>query len=159
MSHYAITPLGAVGRGLLAGAAGTAAMTASQMTVMKVQGGSSSTVPGQVAQRVGGGVFKRKVPDEKLGMLTQVVHWAYGTAWGAAYGIGHTSLPLPTTAGGVLFGTVVWGFGSVAMLPAMQLSPPVWQRPPTGTAYEVGYHLVYGLAAALTYRALTPGRR
>lgn len=159
MTHHAITPLGAIGRGLLAGAAGTAAMTACQLAVMKVQGGESSTVPGQVAQRVGEGVFMRKLPDEKLGMLTQVVHWTYGTGWGAVYGAAQSSLHLPAPVHGVLFGVVNWTAGSVVGLPAMQFAPPVWERPAKGNAMEIGYHLVYGVATALTYRLLTPKHR
>ncbi len=159
MPHHTITPLGAIGRGLLAGAAGTAAMTACQTAAMKAQGGQPSTVPGQVAQRVGEGVFRRKVPDDQLGTLTQVMHWSYGTSWGAVYGAAQSTLHLPALHHGLLFGTLAWGTGSLIGLPAMQLAPPVWQRPPAGTAMEAGYHLVYGLGAALAYRLLTPNRR
>ncbi len=131
-------------------------MTACQTAVMKIQGGQPSTVPGQVAQRVGEGVFDRRVPDDRLGVLTQVVHWSYGTGWGAAYGVAQASLPAPIALSGPLFALVNWTTGSAVGLPAMRLAPPVRQRPAQGTAIELGYHLVYGLGVALAYGALSP---
>lgn len=155
MPHHAITPLGAIGRGLLAGAAGTAAMTACQTAVMQARGGQSSTVPGQVAQRIGEGVFRRKVPDQQLGTLTQIMHWGYGTTWGAAYGAVQSSLHLPILSPALLFGAANWAANSALLLPALELAPPVSQRPAQGTAEELGYHLVYGLGVTAAYRLLT----
>jgi hypothetical protein len=37
----------------------------------------------------------------------------------------------------------------------MRLSPPVWQLPPASIAPDVGFHLVYGVAAAAAHRALS----
>jgi hypothetical protein len=37
---------------------------------------------------------------------------------------------------------------------AMQIAPPPWQDPRSSLAMDVGFHLVYGLAAATVFRVL-----
>lgn len=143
--------LGSLARGVAAGAAGTAAMTAAQMAYYKATGWESSSAPGEVAKRTIGGVLQRDVPEDKDALLNNGMHVIYGTSWGALFGL--------TAAGrdpgtGILFGLVVWG-ASLVHLPAMQLAPPVWQYPPQQVASDVGFHVLYGVAAATTYKALS----
>jgi len=98
-----VTPLGAVGRGLVAGVAGTAVMMAWQELSARLRssGGSQNqeaqpahedpwvgaSAPAKLARRIIEGVFDRHVPPERTGLLTNAMHWAYGTGWGAAYGL------------------------------------------------------------------------
>lgn len=148
------SPLGAVVRGLVAGAAGTAAMTAAQTAVAKRRGSEPSTTPAEVGKRIVEGVLQRgPVRDDQIPLLNAAMHWAYGTSWGAVYGLAQGTRRARVTRGGPAFGTFVWG-ASLVELPAMKLAPPVWKSPPAGLAEEVGYHVVYGLAVALTYAAL-----
>jgi len=149
------TPLGAVGRGLLAGAVGTAAMTAVQTAVAKARGEEASTTPATVAKRVGEGVLHRDVPDDEATTqkLNQAMHWSYGTTWGAVYGLAQGTREASVARGGPAFGAFVWG-ASLLQLPAMKLAPPVWEYPPLELALEVGYHVVYGLGVAAAYAAL-----
>lgn len=163
------TPLGAIGRGLLAGAVGTAAMTAWQTLSAKLQdsgeepGGSSSeesqdpwaqaSAPAKVARRVAEGVFEAEIPAARIGTVTEAMHWGYGTTWGGVYGTlagtrGHSSL-----GGGLAFGAAVWA-SSYAQLVPMGLYEPPWRYPPRRLALELSYHLVYGAATAVAYRAL-----
>jgi len=44
-------------------------------------------------------------------LLTNVVHWLYGTGWGAAYGLLRRTLGGPAVAVGTGFGTAVWTAG------------------------------------------------
>ena len=39
-------------------------------------------------------------------------------------------------------------------LPALGLTPPVWEYDPKTLASDVGFHLVYGVTAASAYKAL-----
>ena len=39
----------------------------------------------------------------------------------------------------------------------MKLAPPVWEYPPTELGLDVSYHLVYGLATATAFGALSRG--
>jgi hypothetical protein len=139
------TPLGAVRRGLLAGAAGTAAMTAAQTAYLKARGEAPSSTPGEVGRRIVEGVFQRRVPEERTGLLNNAMHWLYGTSWGALYGL----RPL----GALRFAALVWS-ASLVHLPAMRLAPPVWEYPPEQLASDVGFHAVYGAGVAASYAVL-----
>ncbi len=154
MKQSAITPLGAVARGLLAGVAGTAAMTAYQTAVAKARGTEPSTTPAEVAKRIIRCVFHRRVSEERTELLNNAMHWTYGTSWGAVYGLTAGVDKAPALPRGLAFGASVWGV-SLIQLPAMKLAPPVWRYPPVELALDVSYHLVYGTAVAGAYAALS----
>lgn len=147
------TPLGAVGRGLAAGVVGTAAMTGVQTAVAKARDQEDSTTPAEVAKRIIRGVLQREVPEERTALLNNVMHWTYGTSWGAVYGLVQGTMQASAFKHGALFGVGVWST-SLVQLPAMQLAPPVWEYPRAELALEVGYHVVYGLGVAAAYAAL-----
>jgi len=149
------TPLGAVGRGLIAGAAGTAAMTVYQTAVAKLRGSEASTTPAEVGKRVIRGVFHRRFDEDQTGALNNAMHWSYGTGWGTVYALTDGIVKPPLVLRGLAFGTLVWG-ASLLELPAMKLAPPVWEYPPLELALDVSYHLVYGVAVAAAYAALRP---
>lgn len=147
------SPLAAVGRGLAAGAVGTAAMTGYQLAVAKLRDSGSSSAPAEVGRRIIEGVFQREVPEEGMGALNNAMHVVYGTSWGPVYGVAQSSLGLPAPHHGALFGTLVWG-ASLVELPAMKIAPPIWKTPPLEIALDLSYHLVYGLAVAAAYALL-----
>ena len=147
------TPLGAVIKGVVAGAIGTAVMTAYQLAAAKAMGSGSSNVPGEVGKRVLEGVFQREVSDEQVEQLTNPVHVIYGVSWGPLYGIVQSSLSRGSGRHGLAFGTAVWG-ASLVQLPAMKLAPPVWEMSPSSIALDLSYHLVYGLGVAAGYAAI-----
>jgi hypothetical protein len=73
----------AIGKGLLAGLAATAAITISQMIEMKITKRKPSDAPVKVAEKT---VGAEPTPGEKENM-SEELHWAYGTTWGVARGI------------------------------------------------------------------------
>ena len=73
-----------IGKGIVAGLAGTAAMTVSSTLEMKMQGREASTAPAKAAGKVLG-VQPRNPEGEAR--FSQVVHWGYGTGWGVARGL------------------------------------------------------------------------
>lgn len=99
------------------------------------------------------GVFQRSVPENWMSFLNNAVHVAYGTGWGAAYGICEASRRDSSVRHGVPFGMLVWG-ASLVELPAAKLAPPVWQYPPKELALDVSYHLVYGVGVAAALAAI-----
>lgn len=153
MSHH-LSPLGALGRGLIAGAAGTAALTASQFVAAKLTGGEMPTAAGVVAKRISEGVFEQQVPEDRFPVLNQAMHWGYGCAWGGVYGMAQATLRLPVPHHGFLFGALV-GAAATAELPVLGLMPPPTQVPPSALALNTLHHLVYGLATAGTFHALS----
>jgi hypothetical protein len=48
---------------------------------------------------------------------------------------------------GAALGLGVWT-ASLVELPLLGVAPPVWRRPPRAIAADLGFHLVYGFAAA-----------
>jgi hypothetical protein len=136
-------------RGVAAGAAGTAVMTAAQLAYAKATGTGSSSTPAEVGRRVIGGVLRREVPEDEE-VLNNAMHWVYGTSWGALLGLAAAGRE---PGRGVVFGLTVWG-ASLVHLPAMRLAPPVWEYDPKTLASDVGFHVVYGVATAGAYRAL-----
>ncbi|MGH3091197.1 MAG: hypothetical protein ACRDOG_02535 [Gaiellaceae bacterium] len=161
--------LGSVGRGLLAGMAGTAAMTLAQEAVSWARNRRSSIAgslreprtwadappPAQVARRaanvVGYRVTKRQVP-----VLGNAVHLGYGIALGGLYGLAQERLRLHPLTHGAIFGTAVWGL-QYAALPALEIYEPIWRYPPGTLAVDLSYHLAYGLGVAGAHAALDTG--
>jgi hypothetical protein len=159
------SPLAAVGQGLCAGVIGTAIFTAYQELVMKRGEDESpppkdwgeTPEPAQVGQRVAKGVFQRDVPLRKAGLLTNIVHWLYGTSWGALYALIEESVHQPAVSGAALAGAVMTS--DYTLLPAMKLYEPPWRYSPATLAKDAGNHLVHGLAIAGAYRAIDIARR
>lgn len=160
------TPLGAVGLGLLAGIGGTAAMTAYQEVRSRIQKSGSENgntsepptwkdapEPAQIGRRIVEGLFSREVSRDKIRVLTNAVHWGYGTACGTLYGLVQSSARPHSALHGIVFGSAVWG-SSYVMLPAMKLRKQIWEYPPKTLAADLTSHLVYGLGVAAAYRAL-----
>jgi hypothetical protein len=161
-----VSPSGAVARGLAAGVAGTALMTVYQGLVAKLEESRPDDEPGdpwenapapaKVAKRIIEGFFHREVGAEKIPLLTTVMHWAYGTLWGAGYALLAERLEAPATARGLAFGTGVWA-ASYAQLVPLGLYAPPWEYDARTLATDLSYHLVYGLGVAYVYEAASKG--
>lgn len=168
-ARSSITPLGALGRGFLAGVLGTGAMTGWQMLSAKVQSSGEespqtesdppadpweqASAPAKLAKRVGEGVFDQDVSPDLIPLLTNAMHWGYGTSWGAVYGLVAGTLGRSRLRDGLLFGTAVWVMSYVQLVP-MGLYEPPWKYPANELAMDLSYHLVYGAGVAGGYRIL-----
>jgi uncharacterized membrane protein YagU involved in acid resistance len=171
MSTTNPSPLGAIARGIAAGVVGTGVMTLAQTLPSKLQssgggdGGSQdegeqqqqtwdeASAPAKVAKKVSEGVFDHEVSPKRIPLLTQGMHWGYGTAWGGVYGLLQGSVHAPPLRHGLLFGTVVWAMSYVQLVP-MGLYEPPWKYAPKDIAMEIGYHLAYGAGVAGAFRVL-----
>lgn len=98
-------------------------------------------------------VFHRDVPPEKIGLVTNVMHWGYGTSWGMLYGVIHGTDPRTPLGSGLLFGTGVWAMSYVTLVP-MGLYKPPWSYTPTELAMDLSYHLAYGAGVGIGYAAV-----
>ena len=157
------SPLAALTQGLAAGVVGTAVFTAYQELTrpsgcdQQPRSWDEAPDPAQVGQRVVEGVFHRQVPLRRAGLLTNVVHWLYGSSWGAVYGVIEESVRKPLVSG-VALTSVVMGT-DYTLLPAMKIYDPPWRYPAGVLGKDFANHLVHGLAVAGAYRALEPAFR
>lgn len=139
-----------VGKGLVAGAVGTAAMTLSSTIEAKVRNRGASTAPADAARTVLGiAKFESDTAEERFGEL---VHWAYGTGWGVVRGM------LRTFGLGPRLSTLahlasVYGTEQV-MLPELDVAPPATEWGAKEVAIDLWHHLVYALATAAAYERL-----
>jgi hypothetical protein len=138
-----------VGKGLFAGAAGTAAMTVSSTLEMKIRGRPGSSAPAEAAAKVLG---VEPTGEAEQARFSNLLHWGYGTSWGAVRGlIGATGLEgKEATAAHLL---AVWG-AEQTMLPALGVTPPFWQWGAKEVAIDAFHHLVYVGATGVAYAAL-----
>lgn len=138
--------------GLVAGLAGTAAMTASQALEMRLTGRKPSATPAEAVCKLLG--IETRTQEEEQHLALEA-HWTYGTAWGLAEPV-IAGLRKPLAS--VVYLLTVWGAGA-ALLDATGLAPPPtrWSRKSLLT--DVGHHLVYVATSTLTGRLLRRVRR
>lgn len=142
-----------VGKGLFAGVVGTAAMTVSSTLEMKIRDRPGSSAPAEAAGKVLGVEPKGEAEQARF---SNMVHWGYGTSWGAVRGlIGAAGLEGPGAAAAHL--GVVWGTEQV-MLPALGVAPPFWRWGVKEVAIDTLHHLVYAGATSVAYAFLDPHR-
>ena len=146
---------GRIAAGVAASAVGTAAMTAAQTATYSLTAAKPSDAPGQVGRRLLEGVFGRKVRRREREALNQAMHWLYGTSWGVALGLATARGDEPPRIAptGAVLGLGVWA-ASLVELPLLGVAPPVWRQSPRGVAADLGFHLVYGFAAAAALQRL-----
>lgn len=173
MSRPRIIPLGAIARGVAAGAVGTLAMDLVWYSRYRRGGGedrftdwefSASTksfddagAPAQIGKRIVEGLFHTELPPESAAFTNNVVHWATGSQWGAVYGVAAGSAAAANPALGLLLGAAAWGTSYVVM-PLAKLYKPIWEYDAKTLAKDLSAHLVFGLATAGAFRALSRGR-
>jgi hypothetical protein len=138
-----------IGKGLLAGAAGTAVMTVSSTVEAKLRGRKASDAPAQAAGKVLG---VKPVGEAESQRFSTLVHWAYGTLWGSVRGLLAALGISGTPAAGAHF-AAVWG-SEVVMLPTLGVAPPVTQWGSKEVAIDAWHHLVYAAATSLAYAFL-----
>ncbi len=140
----------AIGKGLVAGAAGTATMTVSSTLEAKLRGREFSTAPAQAAKKLLG--IKEFESDAAEARFSNLVHWAYGTGWGVARGVLGELLPPRRAAVGHF--ASVWG-SALVMLPALGVAPPAWKWGAEEVAIDVFHHAVYATVTGIAFERLS----
>src|SRR5271165_1431083 len=139
-----------VGKGLVAGFAGTAVMTVSSTLEAKVRGRKPSSAPARATAKVLGiACFEDDVAAARFNDLS---HWGYGTGWGVVRGLfGATGMP--ARAATAAHGAAIWGSAQMA-LPALEVAPPVVFWSPQEMAIDLFHHTVYAIATGVAYELL-----
>jgi hypothetical protein len=138
------------GNGVLAGVAGTAAMTVSSTVEAKLRGRPYSTAPAKAAARALG--IETFEDGAAYARFSNLVHWGYGTGWGVARGVLRALGIGPRLATPAHF-AVLWG-SALYTLPRYEVAPPVTQWGAEDVAIDVFHHLVYVTTAALAFELL-----
>jgi len=90
--------------------------------------------------------------DGAQARFTTLVHWGYGTGWGAVHGL-LAGIGLPPRAATAGHFAAVFGSGLV-MLPKLEVAPPLPEWGAPAIAIDAFHHTVYALATGIAYRLL-----
>jgi hypothetical protein len=140
----------AIGKGLVAGFVGTAAMTVSSTVEARLRGRASSSAPARATAKVLG--IAEFEDDTAKARFNDLSHWGFGTGWGVVRGFLGAS-PLPAASATALHGAAVWG-NSQVMLPALEIAPPSVFWPKEEIAVDALHHAVYAVATGIAYELL-----
>jgi hypothetical protein len=144
----------ALGKGLVAGFAGTAAMTVSSTLEQHLRGRAASSAPADATAKVLGiAEFTDDAAMERFGFLS---HWGYGTGWGVVRAaLGSVLPPRAATAAHL---AAIWGNEQV-MLPALDVAPPITMWGGKEIAIDAWHHVVYATATGAAYELLSANGR
>ena len=139
-----------IGRGLVAGLAGTAAMTISSTLEAKLRGRAASSAPARATSKVLG--IMAFEDDRAAARFNDLSHWGYGTGWGVVRGV-LSALGLSPRAATVAHGAAIYGAAQVT-LPALDIAPPAIFWPKEEIAIDAFHHAVYAAATGGAYALL-----
>jgi hypothetical protein len=136
-------------RGVVAGAAGTAALTLSYATERRLRPGvrgpldyDDSLVPGQI---VAGIMHLSHVTAREENELGLALRWSYGSAFGVWYWMLRRRLGGPRAS--AAFGATLMT-ATLTLFPLLGRTPPPWRWPPSVLATAFGTHAAYVCAVA-----------
>lgn len=132
---------GNIGKGLMAGFAGTVFMTVSSTIEQQARRRQASSAPADAAEKLLG-IEKFHAAEQRFSTL---VHWGYGTGWGVMRGLLRGAGLSPELATAAHY-SAVWG-GAQVMLPALEVA--MW-----GLKEVAIHHLVYAVTAGIAYELL-----
>jgi hypothetical protein len=165
------TPLGALVRGLAAGAVGSAAQSLFFELTNRLQPhapGAPFAPPDEaqrdeqatetVARRFVEGFMRRGPLDEEAKKRGgKLVHYAVGAGFGTAWALARETVPALRRPLGVAgFGVAAWIVGDDVLYPAFRLGNGPMGYPLSTHAYAITAHLVFAAATAASYEALRP---
>jgi len=166
-----VSPMGALLRGMCAGALGSAAQSAffkltAPLAPKSPPGAFDPPEAAQKNENQTETVARRLV--EKLAQrgpldagqkqrAGKLVHYGFGAMWGGLYGLARESAPvLDTPLGVAAFSAGVWALGDNALLELFKIAGPPNRYPPKVHAFALAGHLAYGAGLWAGYQALRP---
>jgi hypothetical protein len=142
-------------RSVLAGTAGTAAMTLEYETERRVRHNhrgpldyDDSLVPGKIVASI---MHLGRVTDREDNELGLALRWGYGSAFGIWHGWLRRRMSEPWAS--LIFGATLMT-ATFSLFPLLGRTPPPSEWPPDVMATSIGSHAVYVLAVATVDDAL-----
>lgn len=111
---------------------------------------NSNEMAAQAFARV---VLRRHLTGRELSVAAAVIHFSFGAAVGAFYGM-LTESKMVRRRSGVAFGSALWLAADEIAMPVMGLSDPTWCRPLEMHLQSWSAHLVYGVVAEQVRRGI-----
>jgi putative membrane protein len=108
----------------------------------------------ETAKVISGKVFGRELQESEKKPAGAAVHYAFGTATGGLYGALAEVTPQVTTGAGIPFGAAFWLLADEISVPLLGLSKGPGEYPVSTHVYALASHLVYGVTAEMSRRAL-----
>lgn len=166
---YFVSPLGALFRGLVAGAVGSYVQTVFLKRTASLAPPTPKDVftppeeeqqgelpTSTVARRTVEGMLRRgPLSPEQKKRGGNLVHYAFGAAWGGLYGLSRESFPsLASPLGSLAWGALVWGASDNLLLPAFKLGAWPNKYPAKMHGYYLAAHLAYGAGLSASYELM-----
>jgi hypothetical protein len=148
------TVASSIGKGLVAGFAGTAAMTLSSTLEARLRGRTASSAPARATAKMLG--IKEFEDDIAKARFNDLSHWGYGTGWGVLRGL-LAATGMSPKAATAIHGAAIYGAAQVT-LPALEIAPPsiFWSK--QEIAIDAFHHAVYATATGVAYELIGNGR-
>jgi hypothetical protein len=140
--------------GVLAGAAGTAALSLFYAGERRLRRSEApldyddSLVPGRIVASV---LSLPAVTDREAAQLGTLVRWGYGSAFGVAHRALRRVAPEPVAS--LMFGGMLMT-ATFSLFPLMGKTPPPWRWPPDVLATSIATHVAYVTGVAVVDDAL-----
>lgn len=138
----------AIGKGMIAGLAGTVAMSISQAIEMKITNRKPSDAPAKAAERI----FDIGPDPGTEDTFSNEVHYTYGSLWGIARGLLAVCGIRGFIATSAHF-SAVWGTALVVET-ELDLAPPLNEWKNEDFVMSIVHHAVYAVVAGLVYDAI-----
>ena len=138
----------AIGKGLIAGLAGTVAITVSQMIEMRITKRKASNSPARAVKKA---LNIEATPGNNEDFSNEV-HWVYGTSWGVMRGL-LSMAGIRGFAATSLHLASIWGTAATIQ-PKLDIAPPLSEWEPKDIAIDILHHTVYAIVAGLVFDAI-----
>jgi hypothetical protein len=109
----------------------------------------------KAADRIARTVHFRPLSRQEKAVAGPVVHYAFGTAMGALYGLTTEYLPAARAGFGTIFGTLLFAIADEAAVPLAGLSGKPSEYPAASHLRALASHVVYGASAEAVRATLT----
>ncbi len=149
-----------VAAGLAGGLVGTWVMTQFQGQLSKLSpapegnGDSGDDATMKTAAALSKSVTGHRLTKKEKAAAGPVVHYAFGSLMGAAYGVVAEGVPQAADGWGLPFGTVLWIGADEVAVPMLGLAGSPAESPVSVHASALASHLVYGLTTDFVRRAV-----
>lgn len=144
----------AIGRGLIAGLAGTAVITLSQKIEREITNRPQSFAPADAAAKALSIEASNREGWEKF---SKEVHWTYGTLWGTARGLISMFGLKGWKASAIHFAAIY--YAALHIEPNFEVAPPINEWSKKEIAIFALHHAVYVVITGLVFDAINKNQQ